>query len=65
MRIHAIQTGRVQLKQAQMSLDETTALATLAALRATCATRPTVYLPMHDPAAGARLQQRSAAVVAP
>ena len=43
-----------------VSPDETVAAATLANIRALCAVRPTVYLPTHDPQAGARLQARRA-----
>jgi N-acyl homoserine lactone hydrolase len=41
-----------------VSSDETVAKATLADIRALCATRPTIYLPTHDPQAGERLAQR-------
>jgi N-acyl homoserine lactone hydrolase len=43
-----------------VSSDEGVALATLSDIRATCAQRPTVYLPTHDPEAAERLQERRA-----
>jgi N-acyl homoserine lactone hydrolase len=44
-----------------VSADEAVAQATLAAMRALCAQRPTIYLPTHDPQSAARLEQRRAA----
>ena len=41
-----------------VSPDESSALATLAAIRAFAASRPTVYLTAHDPDAGVRLAER-------
>ena len=41
-----------------VSPNETAAKATLADIRALCATRPTIYLPTHDPQSGERLAQR-------
>ena len=40
------------------SADEQLSLATLDAIRAFVQSRPTVYLPTHDPASGARLANR-------
>lgn len=41
-----------------VSPGETVATATLAAIRAFCAARPTIYLPAHDPQSGERLRAR-------
>ncbi|HTR15249.1 MAG TPA: MBL fold metallo-hydrolase [Roseiarcus sp.] len=41
-----------------VSPDEVAASATLAAIRAFAAARPTIYLPAHDPGAGLRLKER-------
>jgi N-acyl homoserine lactone hydrolase len=46
-----------------VSPDETVAEATLAAIRALCAARPTIYLPTHDPQSGERLRARRAVTV--
>lgn len=41
-----------------VNADETAAKATLADIRALCATRPTIYLPTHDPQSAERLARR-------
>ena len=46
-----------------VSPDETVAKATLAQIRKLCSSRPTVYLPTHDPKSGERLAARRAAAV--
>jgi glyoxylase-like metal-dependent hydrolase (beta-lactamase superfamily II) len=46
-----------------ISADETIARSTLAAIRASCAQRPTIYLPAHDPQSADRLQERQTVAV--
>jgi N-acyl homoserine lactone hydrolase len=41
-----------------VSTDESAASATLADIRRLCASRPTIYLPTHDPQSAARLEER-------
>jgi glyoxylase-like metal-dependent hydrolase (beta-lactamase superfamily II) len=48
-----------------VSPDEGEAAATLAAIRRFAATRPTIYLPTHDPAAARRLERREVVSVEP
>ena len=48
-----------------VSPDESAAVTTLADIRALCATRPTIYLPTHDPRSAERLAARRTVAARP
>jgi len=57
----AMLSGRID----GVGADESAELATLAAIRAFAASRPTIYLPTHDPDAARRLAERCATQSSP
>ena len=57
----AMLSGRID----GVGADESAELATLAAIRAFAASRPTIYLPAHDPEAARRLAERRATQASP